>query len=174
MTGQYLNPDGSEWVPAFATQRPPFQRGHKLSVGNKGGMLHGATSPRYVQPLAEQIAAEMRADIDYLGTPRFAERLGAYSRAEARARLYGAWVENLTIAEAASNPDGDPPLEVLRKLETRAANMADRLGLNPSSAHLYSREIELSRRTLERRAERDQLQADTRAAMRQQWYGDES
>ena len=163
----------SDWVPEFPGQRPPFAPGNQVSLGNRGPLLHGAYSVRHVEALAEQIAAEMRADIDYLRAPRFAERLGAYSRAEARARLYGAWVESLTIAEAATNPDGDPPLEVLRKLQTRAGNVADLIGLSPLGASAIADDIAAARKTLAKRAERDQLQTDLVEAAREAWFSDE-
>ena len=166
MTERYVNPDGTPWVPAFQGQRPPFQPGHRLSVGNRGPLTSGAYSPRHVEPLAAQIAAELKADLDYLRTPRFAERLWTYSRAEASARLYGAWVDTLYMAEAATNPDGDPPLEVLRKLQTRAGNLADLIGLSPLGASAIADDIAKSRATLARRAERTQLQADLRESIR--------
>ena len=163
---EYLNGDGTPWEPAFPGQRPPFQAGHKLSVGNRGPLTHGANSPRHVNALAAQIVAQMKADIDYLDTPRFSEPLWKYGFAAAVARLYGSWVDTLPMEAAATNPNGgDPPLEVLRKFEVRAANLSDRLGLNPATAHLYAADIELSLRTLRRRHARERLQADLHEAI---------
>ena len=166
----------SAWVPEFPGQRPPFMPGNQVSVGNRGPLLHGAYSLRHVEPLARALVKEMLAepDLDYLHAPKFRGALWDWARAEARSRLVNEWAAGLSMEEATAEPGGrTAPLEMLRQLTVRAANMADRLGLSPLGASAIADDIAAARKTLARRAERDQLQTNLRAAMRQQWYGDE-
>jgi hypothetical protein len=55
-----LDPETHEWRPVFDGQRPPFNEGHRLSVGNKGPTSHGSYAVLQLAPRAEEIAAAVR------------------------------------------------------------------------------------------------------------------
>jgi hypothetical protein len=48
------------WVPAFPSQRPPFEPGNQLAT-----TYHGAYSPRRVDPLAAELVAVVLDDPRY-------------------------------------------------------------------------------------------------------------
>lgn len=171
----YVNPDGSPWVPAFPGQRPPFQPGHRLSIGNRGPLKTGVHSARHVLPLAREIAAELRKTpgCDYLNTARFASVLQDYATAEARRRLLADYVDARPLEEVGRSADGEPLLEQLRQLEVRVFNLAERLGLSPVVPPDVQALIDASRKTLARRQERKQFAEDLRQAAKESWYGDE-
>lgn len=166
---EFVNGDGSPWVPAFPGQRPPFQPGHRLSVGNRGPLTHGVYSARRYVPLANEIAADLKRTpgLEYLGTPRFGAALSAYATALARLQLAQEWVDAMPIDEAAAAPDGGvtAPMELLLELGSRVSTLSEPLGFVPSSAHLYMQDIEAAQATVRRRDDRKQLQADLRGAL---------
>ncbi|GAA0426629.1 hypothetical protein GCM10009543_22300 [Leifsonia naganoensis] len=133
MSEGFVNPDGSEWVPAFPGQRPPFRPGNTLSVGNRGRRTHGASSPTVYLPLAKQIRADLLRvpELDYLADSSFTDLLFAFSVAEARERVFVEWMDGLSIEEAASDARGTPHLETARELMVRSSRLAARLGLAP-------------------------------------------
>jgi hypothetical protein len=54
-------------MPAFEGQRPPFEPGNQVSVGNRGGMSHGAySSALSSSPRVLEIADEQRAVAPWL------------------------------------------------------------------------------------------------------------
>lgn len=166
--------DPTEWVPAFEGQRPPFQPGHTLGAkpGNELHFKHGAESERHIAPIAAQIVKDLRAQCDWLQAPRFASLLQAYGRAAAKSTLFDAWLQSLTIEEAATR-GGTPPIEVSRELATRVSNLGAKLGLVPVVDDDVRAEIESARRSVARKTERQQFQEDLKAAMRKQIYGEE-
>ena len=166
----------SDWQPAFPGQRPPFRPGNQLSLGNRGPWKHGATSPRATEPIARALVKEMLAEpsLDYLHAPKFRGALWDWARAEARSRLVNEWAAGLSMEEATAEPDGrTAPLEMLRQLTVRAANMADRLGLSPLGASAIADDIAAARKTLARRAERKALHDDQIEAAREAWHPNE-
>lgn len=143
--GGFKNPDGSDWVPAFEGQRPPWQAGNEwaakpgnqLAKGNKSTLSHGAYYSPVVEPLAERIIAATLADtsLEYLRSPRFAVGLRRWATSEARRQLIEQWVDSMPIEEAADSKRGQiSPLELLRKWTVTAENSASKLGLDPVSA----------------------------------------
>lgn len=161
-----------DWTPAFPGQRPPFRPGNqwRVGAGNHLATKHGANSPRYYLPLAKQIAAELRAQIDYLNTPRFKAPLQAYAEARARADLYQWWMESLPFEQQATahEDNGHPPLEQWRQMSTRADNLAERIGLTPMPKPDVLAQIKAAQATIARRQARKQTEADLRAAIRAQ------
>lgn len=56
-----------EWTPAFPGQRPPFEPGNKVALGNRGPMTHGAYSSVLASsPLVLQLCEELRAKAPWL------------------------------------------------------------------------------------------------------------
>lgn len=144
-----------------------------FTTGNTAAQKSGARSPRIVEPIAKKIAKKLRAipELDYLSTSRFAGPLMDYARAEASLRLYKAWIDNMSIEEQATTLRTNPPIEIERRMGSRVDTLADRLGLFPRVSPEVAVEIAAARKTLARRAEGKQLQADLRTALRQQIYG---
>jgi hypothetical protein len=50
----------SQWQPAFEGQRPPFEPGNTLSVGNRGPMTHGAYARLRLSEAAAETADALR------------------------------------------------------------------------------------------------------------------
>ena len=143
--------------------------------GNTAAQTHGMYSARNVEPIARQIAADLRATdgLDYLDTPRFREALWTYAMAAAKAELVQRWLNGMTPAEQFTATRGkDSPSELLRQMQGHAGRLGDRIGLFPVVADDVADDIAASRKTLARRAERKALQADHRSALREQVYGD--
>ncbi|GGF11370.1 hypothetical protein [Subtercola lobariae] len=163
-------PEG--WVPEFKGQRPPFQPGNQVALGNRGTVIHGSRSERHVEPIARQIAKDLRATagLDYLSTPRFAGPLMDYCRAEARARLLEVWMQDMSMEkQAGAGRVGDPPLEMLRQAEVRARGLAIRIGLYPDVPEDVQEQIAAARKTLAKRADAKQLQANLRESIAADW-----
>ncbi|MGN6763137.1 MAG: hypothetical protein ACTHJI_17630 [Leifsonia sp.] len=174
MTDAILNPDGSPWKPAFENQRPPFQPGNRVSVGNKGPRTHGASSPRIYLPLAKQIRDELVKQLDWLADGSFSALLTAYTTAEARSRLYSDWLDSQPVEVWVSEAKGTAPAELLREMVVHAGNLAVRLGLTPDTPDDVKHAIAAARTRVaaraRRKAERQQLQADLRDAISAQMY----
>jgi hypothetical protein len=129
------------WTPAFPSQRPPFPKGHELS------MRHGAWSDRKLAPVVEQVLADVLDDpaCEYLHAPRFAAELRSWAVNEARCRLLESYLGKL--AESSGDEMGDPTSErtqaawsLLHRCETRAQSGRDRLGLSPAAAARLGRD----------------------------------
>jgi hypothetical protein len=158
---QYFNPDGSEWVPAFPGQRPPFQRGNQVSRGNAGPLKHGASSSRHFLPLAKEHEAALRKvpELDYLWEPEFRELTWAYCVAQARADLVMAWMDRMEgTVDWATAPDGAvaTPGETWLELSTAAATLAGKLGLFPRVKPEVRESIEKARTRIAARKQRRQ------------------
>ena len=124
------------WTPAFEGQRPPFPPGHTLTL------KHGAFSPRRIQPVAEQLIAELLddAEANYLRKPIWRRTVHAWARAEARVLLLTAWLEDRGDAGIDSDGEVTSVLRVLKDWESRAEKARTRLGLDPLSAARLGRE----------------------------------
>ncbi|NEN07617.1 hypothetical protein G3T36_17305 [Diaminobutyricibacter tongyongensis] len=158
-----------DWTPAFPGQRPPFQPGNRLSVGNKGPLKHGANSPVRIAARAAEISKGLREQFNYLNAPSFKGELAMYARAQARADLFEDWMETLTDEELMYPGAGkSTPWELHLELSTRAANLSSHLGFIPSTFHQVADKIARAERTMAKRAEAAQLQADLRQAVGKQ------
>ena len=147
-----------------------------FTAGNTAAQTHGAYSSRNVDPIAKEIARELRAmpEFDYLDTPRFSEPLWEYAQAQARVRLLQAWMADMPMElQVTAQRGSTPPLELLRQLETRVYTLADRLGFFPTMSTAVADNIRAARVTLTRTAARKALQADLRASLSEQVYGSE-
>lgn len=133
---------GSQWVPAFEGQRPPFQPGNQL------GLKHGAYLPARTDPVAHQYIAEVIADpnTSYLSQPRFAAALWSWASAQAKVQLLTDWVDAMSIgAQTYSGKGQTSPLELLRKWMATAQTWASRLGLDPLSAARLGKDVSQGR-----------------------------
>jgi hypothetical protein len=104
-------------------QWPPFEK------GNLEQLRHGATVPRIVDPVAEELAEgllERRPDL--AGYP---EALAAWSRAEARCLLLAAWHAEHGLLDAKGRTTTSD--RFLISSERLAAQLRERLGLDPKS-----------------------------------------
>jgi hypothetical protein len=136
MAGHLTTPDG--WTPEFPGQRPPFAPGNKLAV------THGAFSATRVDPIAQRIIEEAVSDptTSYLAAPKFHAALWKWGVAEARVELISAWVDSLTIEQAANSQRGQtPPLELLRKWMATSLTLARDLGFTPASAARLGKDV---------------------------------
>lgn len=134
--------------PARGYSWPPFEKGHQLSVGNRGPVKHGAWSPRKIAPIAQQYLDGILTDPDvaYLRAPAYRPALEAWAAAEARLCLVERWVSDL-IAEhgmdraAESGQGRTSPLELLRRYDAAAWTARGRLGLDPLSRARLGRDV---------------------------------
>lgn len=130
----------SDWQPTFPGQRPPFP------PGNSAAVRHGANSARLVDPLAEQIRAELLGSDgcpDHLHLPLFGPAVLAWSRAEARAELLNRWLGDMDTS--APSDGAYAVLAALHRAESAAAKARAALGLDPTSAARLARDMAASR-----------------------------
>jgi hypothetical protein len=119
---------------------PPFEPGNEIAT------LHGAKSPRRVDPVAQALAEWVTSldGLDHLREPRFAPAVAAWARQEAVVLLLSDYCARLSI-EQATVPQrkgaSSSSLEILRQHEATAATMRARLGLDPMSAAKLQREL---------------------------------
>lgn len=183
LMSEYTNPDGSPWVPAFEGQRPPFQRGnpYRVGAGNDLAARHGAYSAARVEPLARKVVKALRADVDYLRAPGFKGEVWDYARAQARVLLVQEWLEGMTPDEQLGRAGGTlrgekeniTPLEVLLEFEARVHRLLPTIGLYPTVSPEVQRKIDQARKTLDKRSERDQLEAALKESIGRQQYGED-
>lgn len=142
---------------------PPFEAGHTKST------VHGATSPRRVEPLAAEIEAELFATEgvpEHLRRPEFKAAVAAWARSEAVVALLWRWLADQDVeaaltdvtrsAETEETSKGRTSrrsvsrrvgsvLDQLHRAEMRAAGMRRALGLDPLSAGRLARDLSQSR-----------------------------
>lgn len=132
------------WVPEFEGQRPPFQPGHELTV------KHGAYSPRYVDPAAEELRLAILEDP---GTPAHVRspinryELAAMCRAQVQAELAAkSLAEHIDLCGGdlvkASRAEGFMAASLLmHRAEQRAASGRSKLGLNSAAAARLGKDV---------------------------------
>ncbi len=118
-----------EWVPEFAGQRPPFEK------GNEAAMRHGAKSPRKIEEVARRVSDELAERfplaLDY------PETLTALARVESVTRLLLADI----ISNGVHGKDGRKGV-VARYLsaERTGAMLRKSLGMTPESEASVARD----------------------------------
>ena len=107
----------------------PYEKGHSLSV------IHGAGTPRLVDPVAETFLEELReSQPDYLGDPSFKWALWGWAQAEARSLLFDTWMSRLPEEERYHATGAQrPPIDRAADLSAQAMAHRSRLGLDPVS-----------------------------------------
>jgi Phage terminase, small subunit len=115
--------------------------------GNTIALKHGAWSPRKIDPLAAEIIEQVTNDLEWL-RPCDRPALHAWARAEARIQLLSEF-----LAERGDlDDDGSvrPAADLLTRLETQAAGLRSRLGLDPLSRARLGRDVAASQVDLAR------------------------
>jgi hypothetical protein len=120
-----VGPDG-KWVPAFEGQRPPFPRGHDLSL------KHGAYGVR-LAPRAEELAAGIR-ELVPARSDSDEPTIRLLAMVLARIEAAHVWMgeQDLGIFRNAAG-EIQPVLRALSTWENTAARLLDRLGMTPTS-----------------------------------------
>lgn len=134
------------WVPEFPGQRPPFQPGNsvgrQVEEGNELAATHRGYSPRYVEPLAQDLLEVVLAEEStpaHVKSATYRLELLALCRAEAQVQLVTEWL----VKQAEGREDGMPDLGdervrsaylLLHRAESRGASARTRLGMTPVSA----------------------------------------
>jgi len=107
------------WRPQFDGQREPFPE------DNTAAVVHGATSPRTLGPLAAQFEATARASSswpDYLRDPAFGAEVTGWAWSEAQVILLRQHVAGLDLAAAlADTAEARRSTTATRSRRTRAA-----------------------------------------------------
>jgi hypothetical protein len=111
----------------------------QATEGNELSVVHGASSARFYGPVAEGLRDQLFALPScpgYLRDPLWAFALRGWAEAEAQCLLGQEYLSSLTFEEqfTAKKQGQTAPIEIVQKLEKHAANMRDKVGLNPSSA----------------------------------------
>ncbi len=128
----------SQWTPEFPGQRPPFQRGHELSV------QHGCYSPRRVDPLASELVDRMLSDVavTFLQAPAYRPALWAWARAEAKCQLLEEYLDG---RDDLADERVIAAYRELHRAETRAANLRTQLGLTPLARARLGKDVAQAR-----------------------------
>lgn len=126
--------------------RPPFD------AGNNAAETHGATSPRKVRPLADQLVRDLSTVAPWCAQEAFASTVAAWAWSESQTALLRAYIDECGLIDAEGRPL--PALTMLDRCEARAARLRADLGLNPRSwaalvASLGSADHEAAARGLE-------------------------
>ncbi|MDQ4213774.1 hypothetical protein [Microbacterium capsulatum] len=112
-------------------------------------MLHGAWSPRKVDPLAAQYVDLLVSDPAnaYLAAPAYAPAVWRWATLEARLQLLDEWISNMTIEQqtAPTRRGGSSPLDLWRQFEATAQTARSRLGLDPLSRARLGRDVAQTR-----------------------------
>jgi len=104
---------------------PPFE------PGNEAALTHGATSPRYIEPRAAEIAEAILSaeDMADLTSPRYRLDVLALARAEAQIERLDKWLGS-EVGDL-SDTRRLAAYGLLDKAERRAAGCRTRLGMSP-------------------------------------------
>jgi hypothetical protein len=99
-------------------------------AGNLAGKRHGAESPRFVQPIADTLTAELIAEAPWCASPAFKGAVASWSWAEGQAVLLRRYLDG---AAGWFDEDGNerPANKMLDRVEARLLKLRDGLGLNP-------------------------------------------
>lgn len=128
-------------APARNYSWEPFEPGHTKSL------THGAYSPRKVDPLAEELAAILRATgPEFLKAPQYQLALWALARTEARIQCVSEWLDEHGTLDDQGRPR--PAADLLLKFERLAADQRARLGLDPGSHVRIERDLAAAGRDL--------------------------
>jgi hypothetical protein len=125
-----MAPGDPDVRPARGYSWPPFE------LGNEAALRHGVWSQRKIDPIAAAFAAGLVADRpDLVEHP---EAVLAWARAEARCVLVADWLTEHGLADAEGSPR--PLTKYVAAWERLAADLRDRLGLDPRSEAALRRE----------------------------------
>lgn len=101
--------------------RPPWE------PGNTAALTHGADSKRMVQPLADELAAQLLEVAPWCAHAAFGPEVAAWAWETARVQLLQAWVNEYGLLDDRS----EGALGQLERAQGRASRLRQNLGLNP-------------------------------------------
>ena len=110
-----------------------------FAEGNAHALVHGARSPRVIDPLAAEVVAEAVEDAPYLAEPKFRASVMAWAREEARCLVLADYLD----VNGLHDEEGHlrPAEQAMHRAETRAANLRSRLGLDPLSRARLGKDV---------------------------------
>jgi hypothetical protein len=117
------SPDGGAKPARGGYGRPPFAEGNEVAT------THGAYSERRVSPIADEIAAVLPSTAPWATGPTFVGAIRSYSWAEAQLALVREFLDEHGILDHEGKPR--PAMQLLDRLEGRAAALRAELGLTP-------------------------------------------
>jgi hypothetical protein len=123
----------SEFVrpPARGYSWPPFE------AGNTAALKHGASSPRKIRPIAEEIRATLLAEAPWIDRPGFAGAVRSLCWTEAQIVLLTEWLNEHGVLRDPGVDELEPQpraaTRLLRDLENRAEKLRSSLALTPTS-----------------------------------------
>ncbi len=136
-------------------RQPPFEPGNTVALS------HGARSPRMVEPIARELAAELVTVAPWTSRPAFAADIAAWANSEAQCRLLRAYIDEHGLLDGEGEPRS--ALGLLDKAESRAARLRQALGLSPMGlGRLLATLTAAARGTDEARTELDAVRAEGR------------
>jgi hypothetical protein len=119
----YRPPRGYSW--------PPFE------AGNTAALKHGASSPRKVRPIAEELQAMLLAEAPWIDRPGFAGAVRSLCWTEAQIVLLTVWLDEHGVLRDPGVDELEPQpraaTRLLRDLENRAEKLRSSLALTPTS-----------------------------------------
>ena len=115
----------TEWVPAFPGQRPPFQKGHTLTL------KHGAHSPRNIDPRRDEIVASLREVMPHLNNEGYTPQLMRYGKTLAQLERLDEWLDDHGLIGKGGSVK--PATKLRLDLDKLALGQATALGLTPAS-----------------------------------------
>jgi hypothetical protein len=92
-------------------------------------LKHGATSPRVLQPVADQLAAGLGEVAPWTSAPVFAGSVASWAWAEAQGYLLRQWLDEHGLVDDEGQPR--PAARMLEQVEGRLAGLRGQLGLTP-------------------------------------------
>jgi hypothetical protein len=116
VTAEVATAGETPWLPAFEGQRPPFPKGHVLTL------RHGAHSQRAVTPVAEMVAQLVVQVAPALSVPAYRFSVDLFSRAYAKVLLLEAELDRVGVTD-----DNGGPREELLKQSQAASRLAMQL-----------------------------------------------
>lgn len=114
--------------PARRYSWPPFEAGNAVAVKHGAASRTGEGTWR---PVAERLVVELAEVAPWTTRPAFGAAAWAWARAEAKVMLVSDWLDERGLLTADGEPR--PAATFLERLEARAANARERLGLDPQA-----------------------------------------
>lgn len=108
-------------------------------AGNVLNLVHGALSPRAVEPVAAGLIEQTLESTPYLADVSYRPALESWAQAEAKCRLLDQYIASVGVVDGEGKPRA--ALDALRLWETRASQERARLGLDPLSRAKLGKDV---------------------------------